>query len=322
LPEGIEQNAAIFEVITDQPFRTQPIDWWSWRDKHDKKHADKKPNTPNWLEDYIDRRYRQSVPDIYKAWQYLLQSVYITNFYRQGPASIITGRPSFHMMEENWHVDTLTNYYPGTLVNAWALFAQSADQLKSSDGFQYDLVDITRQVLADYANILQPKIMNAYALTDTTGFKRYSSEFLQLLDDMDELLSTRKDFLLGKWLADARSNGITDEESDLYEFNARDLVTLWGDKNSPMHEYSNRHWGGLIKGFYKPRWEAFFEGLNQSLINHGPFDINCYESEVKDWEWHWVRQHDPYPPAPVGDPVEVAVRLYKKYSAEIGQVYP
>jgi len=322
LPEGIEQNPAIFELTMDQGWRTKQIDYINWREESFKRESNKKLKSFNWLEDYIERRYGKSNPGVYKAWLFLLKSVYITNFYRQGPASIITGRPSFHMMDDNWHVDTLTNYYPGTLVNAWALFVQSADQLKNSDGFRYDLVDITRQVLADYANILQPKIMNAYALTDTAGFKRYSGEFLQLLDDMDELLSTRQDFLLGKWLSDARANGIATEESDLYEFNARDLITLWGDKNSPMHEYSNRHWGGLIKGFYKPRWEAFFEGLNQSLINHGPFDINCYQSDVKDWEWYWVHQHDQYPTTPIGNSVDVAVKLYKKYSGLLSQVYP
>jgi alpha-N-acetylglucosaminidase len=37
-----------------------------------------------------------------------------------------------------------------------------ADSLKQSDGYQYDLVDVTRQVLANYASPLQQKMASAY----------------------------------------------------------------------------------------------------------------------------------------------------------------
>ena len=77
------------------------------------------------------------------------------------------------------------------------------------------------------------------------SYDRYTGEFLDLMNDMSELLNTRKHFLLGKWIQDARSNGITESEKDLYELNARDIVTLWGDKESGLHEYSNRQWAGL-----------------------------------------------------------------------------
>jgi alpha-N-acetylglucosaminidase len=37
------------------------------------------------------------------------------------------------------------------------LLVNAADSLKQSDGFQYDLVDVTRQVLANYASPLAAK---------------------------------------------------------------------------------------------------------------------------------------------------------------------
>jgi hypothetical protein len=46
--------------------------------------------------------------------------------------------------------------------------------------------------------------------------------------------------LLGQWISDAKF-GNNPEEKALYERNARD-VTLWGDTNSPLHEYSCRQW--------------------------------------------------------------------------------
>jgi len=58
------------------------------------------------------------------------------------------------------------------------------------------------------------------------------------MDDINTLLASHKGFLLGKWLASARSMGNTESEKDLYERNARNQITLWGDKYSPLHDYA------------------------------------------------------------------------------------
>jgi alpha-N-acetylglucosaminidase len=204
------------------------------------------------------------------------------------------------------------------LIAAWEMFEKTSPRLKASDGFQYDLVDITRQVLANYATHLQQKFAQAYKQKDMAAFAKYSRNFIALLDDMDQLLSTRKDCMLGKWIAEARANGITPEEKDLYEFNARDLVTLWGDKESGLHEYSNRQWAGLIKGFYKPRWAMFFNGLDKSLAEGKDFDFAEFYKQVKNWEWQWVNStSEKYEDAPVGNAVDVAEGLFQKYAAQI-----
>jgi alpha-N-acetylglucosaminidase len=301
-PEGIEQNPAVYELMLDNVWRNNAID------------------TKFWLKNYAERRYGKTDPRINEAWELLLNSVY-NSVPRHGcPASIIVGRPSLKMGGD-WRVDTVLNYNPKELVKAWQLFIKSAEALKNSDGFQYDLVDITRQVTANYANTIQPKIIKAYQLKDIAGFNRYSSEFLHLIDDMDELLGTRKDFLLGKWINEARANGVISKESDLYELNARDLITLWGDKESSLHEYSNRQWSGLVKGFYKPRWEMFFEAAQQSLIDNKPFDSTAFESKVKDFEWAWVNKHDKYAVEVKGNSVEVAEKMFKKYNDKIENAY-
>jgi alpha-N-acetylglucosaminidase len=204
------------------------------------------------------------------------------------------------------------------LVKAWGLLINAADSLKQSDGFQYDLVDVTRQVLANYASPLQQKMAQAYQNKDQQQFKLYSNQFLELMDDMDALLSTRKDFLLGKWINEARANGVTDKEKNLYEFNARDLVTLWGDKESGLREYSNRQWAGLIKGYYKPRWTMYFGLLDKSLSTKTDFNAEAFDKQVKDWEWQWVNKHDnAYTDVAKGDAVEKSKQLFVKYNAVI-----
>ena len=124
----------------------------------------------------------------------------------------------------------------GELVKAWQQLVSCADKFSESDGFQYDLVDVTRQVLADYASMLQQTAALMYKTRDEAGFKDASEDFLELIDDMDKLLGTREEFLLGKWLLDARNVGHTQQEKDLYEQNARNQITLWGNKDCRIKE--------------------------------------------------------------------------------------
>jgi len=181
---------------------------------------------------------------------------------------------------------------------------------------------VTRQVLANYALPLQQKMASACQNKDKDHFKQYSTEFLQLMDDMDALLSTRKDFLLGKWINDARANGISEQEKNLYEFNARDIVTLWGDKESELREYSNRQWAGLIKGYYKQRWELFFRQMNKAMDTGTEFDAAKFDKQVKDWEWQWVNSHDnAYTDVVKGDAVEVSKRLFSKYQEVVQRAF-
>lgn len=301
-PEGIEQNPALFALMLENVWRDTPID------------ADA------WILDYAKRRYGQVNTNAAEAWHTLLNSVYAGGLTEGGPESIIVARPT--ILPKIDRVLTHLDYDPKKLNKAWELLIAAADSLKQSDGFQYDLVDVTRQVLANYASPLQQKMASAYKSGDKENFKKYSTAFLQLMDDMDALLSTRKDFLLGKWINEARANGITDKEKNLYEFNARDLVTLWGDKESGLREYSNRQWAGLIKGYYKPRWELYFTQLNKALSTGAAFDEKAFDKQVKDWEWSWVNRHDnAYTDVAKGNPVEQAKALFAKYNDVIQQAY-
>jgi alpha-N-acetylglucosaminidase len=296
-PEGIEQNPALFQLMLENVWLDNAI------------------NLSEWLPAYTLQRYGIYNETINKAWAILEKTVYSGGLGEGGPESIIVSRPTI----ENWgeRVRTKLDYQPAELVAAWQLFAQAAPALKNSDGFQYDLVDITRQVLANYALPLQQKWVLAYLQHDTFSYNKYTTAFIELMDDMDELLSTRKDFLLGKWIQDARANGISVSEKDLYELNARNIITLWGNKESGLHEYSNRQWAGLIKGFYKPRWQQFFVYLKDKMNAGSRMETTGFETAIKDWEWAWVNQHTVYSNAPAGDPVEVSVKMYSKYHSLI-----
>ena len=250
--EGIEQNPVMYELLTQHVWQTEPVD------------------LNKWLEFYTLNRYGLLDTNAIKAWEVLRRTAYNGKIIRDGAESIITGRPTFDSSTV-W-TRTKLNYNPKDFLPAWDFMIAAAGKCKNSDGFQYDLVDITRQVLANYADSVHKKLVTAYRDRDLMAFNNYSQEFLEIITDMDSLLGTRKDFLLGQWISNARSFGSDPGEKALYERNARDLITLWGDANSPLHEYSCRQWSGLLNDFYKARWKIFFTAVADSLESGHAFD--------------------------------------------------
>jgi len=292
-PEAIEQNPVMYELMTENVWRDEPIEL----------------NT--WLDDYALRRYGKRNEGIEKAWQILRQTAYNDSITSGGTESIICGRPTFAANTRG--VSTRLSYHAEQILPAWTFFMNASGELKNKEGFRYDLVDLTRQVLANYANVLQQQCTRLYKKGDVDSFQMQSNAFLQLITDMDKLLATQKDFLLGTWLNGARRWGTTVEEKNLYEKNARNLITLWGDKNSTLREYSCRQWSGLLNGFYKKRWERFFAYVIDQMKNHQPVDEKVFDNRIKEWEWNWVNSHEPYPDKPKGDAVVTAKEMYKKY---------
>jgi alpha-N-acetylglucosaminidase len=294
VPEGIEQNPAMYALMLDHVWRDKVID------------AD------DWVKAYVHRRYGQKNTDAERAWNILHYTVYSTD---GGHESIITGRPTFKSSTD-W-TDTERSYKLTDLIPAWDHLIRASANFKNVDGFQYDLVDLSRQILADYASTLQQNIVAAYRSKNQKSFQINSSKFLELIKDMDHLLATRKDFLLGKWLNDAKRWGTNDAEKALYEKNARNLITLWGDKDASLHEYANKQWSGLLTGFYLPRWQYFFKHVAAKMNSGQKFSQEAFDKKIKVWEWNWVQGRELYNERPEGDPVVVSKMMYQKYAKMI-----
>lgn len=296
--EAIEQNPVMYELMLENVWRKDPID------------------LDTWLKGYTLRRYGKNSREANAAWQLLRETVYRDSVTSGGPESIVTARPTFKQ-NPGGTTTTKLGYSPLKLVKAWELLLSPADGLKESDGYQFDVTDLTRQVLANYASVVQQQFAADFKKKDLKAFNEHSKRFLVLLDDMERLLASRKDFLLGKWLESAKSWGTNPQETALYEKNARNLITLWGDKNSRLHEYACKQWSGMVSGFYKPRWEQFFGVVSQSMANNTNPDLQKFETDIRDWEWSWVNGSEKYPTDTKGNSVKIARELYKKYNQQI-----
>jgi alpha-N-acetylglucosaminidase len=296
--EGIEQNPAAYSIMLRNAWRDKTID------------------VSEWLRQYILCRYGKKNVQAEKAWDVLHKTVYNKNSGGESGAEI-TNRP---MLEKKTALTKNNNNSPycyEDLLPAWNSLILASNELKHNDGFQYDLVDVTRQVLVNYSNQLYGNINSAYYEKDVEKIKKYGKQFLAVIDDLDNLLATRKDFLLGKWLKDAKKWGTNADEIKLYEKNARNLITLWGDKNSPLHDYARKQWSGLLKDFYKPRWQKFLSSMIDCLEQKKDFDQKVFDEGIKEWEWSWVTKNNRYSSEPKGNPVIVSKEIFKKYSKVI-----
>jgi alpha-N-acetylglucosaminidase len=202
---------------------------------------------------------------------------------------------------------------PGAaLAKAWQLLSRAQAELGGAETYRHDLVNVARESLDDHACRLYAKTMAAFEAKDKSAFRLASGNFLQLIRDLDELLATSDDFLLGKWIEDARRWGATEEERARLEWNARRILTLWGTGAS-LRDYAWKEWSGLLNGFYAKRWEIFFARLLESMDNAKSFDQNACNAALQIFETGWASQADRYPAKAHGDSIAVSKRLYEKY---------
>ena len=291
--EGINQMPAIYSLMLENVWNNDSIDIDSFMSR------------------YLRNRYGDDSYLCEDAWKILNNSVFDQNISGGGFESILTARPTLTPSPRRVN-DKHMNKYVKPLNSAWLKMIDACKTSKSIcsyDGFKYDLVDVTRQVLAEYANIVH------YSMTsDSTTFLKDKETFLELFDDMDRLLATRKEFLLGRWLEDAKQYATSEHELKQYEHNARNLVTLWGNSDCNIHDYSCRHWAGLMRDFYKKRWETL---LNNSLAIDNMLDPEEYNESIKQWEWEWSMKQDSFPTTPTEDEIKVCLDIYSKYASKL-----
>ena len=187
----------------------------------------------------------------------------------------------------------------------------SAEELKDQTTFRFDLVDLTRQNLSNYAQILQKEWADAFRAKNKALFTEKSKLFLELILDQDSLLRTRQECLTGPWIADARKMGTTESEKNLFERNALALITTWKTTaNTSLNDYSFREWAGLMKDYYYKRWKLFIDDLAGQLDGKAAINYDFYNVVEKLFQ---IRYSVSYPTSPQGDEIAVSKYLYEKY---------
>ncbi len=247
--EGIENNPVVYELMTELP----------WRGNTD-------PET--WIEQYATARYGCSDPKVNQAWQLLLKSVYncpVGNHQQGTRESLFCARPSDNPKQASAWANTSDYYDAKDVYQAARLMVQAAEhpQLANSENFIYDLIDITRQALAEKGREVSARINKAANTANRHDYVMEASNFLRLIELQDSLLALHPAFRLDSHIRAARHAADSPAEANRYEWNLRTQITVWGNRaaseQGSLHDYSHREWNGLLKQFYLPRWQKWFD---------------------------------------------------------------
>ncbi|MGH7533028.1 MAG: alpha-N-acetylglucosaminidase C-terminal domain-containing protein, partial [Gemmatimonadales bacterium] len=232
--------------------------------------------------------------------------------------NFLAERPQFFTRGTAYRSEPVAPYDVRVLTEALDSLLSAAPALGGNDNYRYDVVNLTRQVLGQLAIPLVTQVQDAYARKDRQALTAAESRVIGLLGDLDTLVGTRKEFLLGHWTDAARQWGHTDAERRLYEWNARNIITLWGTKctegqNDDLNLYAFKEWAGMFSSYFLPRWKAFFAGLDHSLATGVPFDRAPFAAQMCTWEQAWSHADTHFSTEPRGDAMMTAERLRAAY---------
>jgi alpha-N-acetylglucosaminidase len=171
-------------------------------------------------------------------------------------------------------------------------------------------VDTTRQALQVISITYYKDLIASYHSKNLPQVKEAADSLLALIENMDLVLLTNEYFLLGRWLNSAKR--LIHHHPWLLEFNARNQITTWGPREN-IEDYANKMWSGLLKDFYKPRWQTFVDGLIDSLTQGKPFNQTAYNEKILLLETVWYSGHTSYPEHPQGDTYATVLALHEKY---------
>ncbi len=283
--EGLDYNPVIYDLMFEMAWRDESVDL----------------NT--WIADYAASRYGRSNANADAAWDILLDTVY------NGPhrtRSVIDCVPTLAGRRGG------ASYSNLRLANAWKSLLEASDELGEGDAYRFDLVNLGRQVLSNHAGQLHGEIIKAHKAGDAKAFDEAANRFLNLIRDLDELLGTRREFLLGKWQADARRWGKTDAEKARMEWNARRVLTLWSGTTS-INDYARKEWAGMLNGFYLKRWEPYLAEHSNALRNGSKVDEEATYAKLREWMLAWSDDQTTFPSQPSGDSVALSKKLADRY---------
>lgn len=309
--EGIEQNPYIYDLLFAMLTNSGDI------------------NLDVYTDDYILRRYGRKSDNIGKVYNILLNTCY-SKGKRDDSAigTMLAARPDY-LPEKASPCDFVKPYYDkNALKQAVKLMVAEYDELKGSDGYCYDLVDITRQALSDEFYLGQVEFNKAS--NDAEIMRVIATRQLGILEDLDDLLECRSEFCLDRWLYDAQHLATDENERKWFNLNARAQITLWGDIDGDdvLFDYAWKEWHGLISGYYRPRWEAFYNEAIKSCLagervkttslktffGRPKWKSTPFYAELADFERKWVDSYIEVRERPIDfNPLEKVRKIITKY---------
>lgn len=285
------------------------------------------PQEPaNWMTRYFANRWN-TADDLTQIVNGLLATCYRADQPKRESGSVICARPSLapnHTAVGDAGCDV--GYDNQTLFDAVKQMLTVRAQ-----GYEYelDVCDCLRQALSNRAGELCQAALSGFKNKNVEQFETNTNAFLQMIEDLDRLLMTKKEFALPYHLEQARNFGSTDDEKQNFEINQLAQITLFGPvRDNDLYDCCWKEWGGLLKTFYLMRWRALLEYLAVSFKKRLPertkeqslgrdaFLGSDFNRQLAQLERNWVSEYAPeYDMVAKEDTLTVAKELMEKYNA-------
>lgn len=296
--EAIENNEVFYEVLLDQVWGRTDLEEW----------------LPRWAL----TRYGTDDPRAVDVWETLADTLYGRGRSRSTPSPIIarpkdakapfrTQRLAGEALDTSKPVPISANI---DAENDQAVFdalprlaAACATLLELPAGPRRDrdLLEILTHVVAQHARYSIRAMLRCFA-DDPATVAGPAADLYRHIEWLDRIAATDPEMMVGTWIDAARARATSPEEADRFEFDARSLVSVWGTQDSGLHDYSGRHWSGLLMDYYLPRWRIWAEWLAQ-----GAGDVADLRPRIVAHEEAWRTDTTTYPTTPA-DTIETVAR--------------
>lgn len=281
IPEGIEHDEILFDVFAAYSIHNKIL------------------SPDEWLKKQLIIRYGTCPDHTFEAWKIMRDEIYIGDTEKVARESALLSRPSLTVTRVSSFSPNEFSYDIERLFEVFRLLMQDFGKIDVSEPYRLDIVDIARQSLAYRGWKYIEGIQNSYRCGDDVLFERNVDMLMALYDAMEKLLCCDRHTMLGSWLELAKANGTTPAEKAYFEFLARTLITVWGDRAgaTTLFDYAAREWSGMIEDYYRPRWQSYINILRRSLMEgKEPMEYNRYDAE-----YFFTTLSDEYPTVPYGN---------------------
>eukprot|EP00092_Neocalanus_flemingeri_P012787 GFUD01013779.1.p1 GENE.GFUD01013779.1~~GFUD01013779.1.p1 ORF type:complete len:763 (+),score=138.05 GFUD01013779.1:22-2289(+) len=299
-PEGIFTNYVMYDLMSEMGWSSSELT--------------NIENIEDWFAQFGRRRYGPDSGLAKDGLIRLCQTAYnctIGNFHNHD--ILVVTLPSLNTTDYTW-------YSLHDILDSLELFVEASDSLRNISTFQYDLADLSRQFLVNLAPTFYQRAVDSYNHGMVDSLDINQEIFLDLLNDLENVLSTQKQFLLGTWLESAKTISETPEEKSLYEFNACNQITLWGPDGQIL-DYAAKQWSGLVSQYYARRWALFFDWLALSLAQGEAFSQDVYyEQFLETIGRPFCSKHSnqtKFPVEPIGDIVDISREILQKWAGYV-----
>lgn len=238
-----------------------------------------------WLDGYIERRYGGISENARQAWKIMKDANYD---YGVRYTNELFGMKS--KAPQDYKAQTIP-YGAEKLETALKLLMEDFDSFKGSEAYLYDLTEISRQVVSNYAVLSYNDLLSARDSRDFEAFKAGKESFLQAFAILNEVESTQKEQLGGEWIGKAQdwAARYDDFSKEAFEMSAKSLITSWGSRAGfrSLKDYGWRNYEGIFKDVYTKIWTDYVNAVERSLET-GEAVKTIAKNDYFDFYWDWI----------------------------------